>query len=191
MYSVVEFASGLLLIRMISITEAPKTMDSENQNVPLAKIPSTRRLPILLRRAWFSLNQAFRRRCARLGLTPDQFTALRTLVEAGKSGLTQNELVAAMSSDPNTVTSLLHRMETNKWIERRPDENDRRARRVRVLPEGHRKYRTARREAAALQKEVLTALPTEVRNTFLQQLECVADACRERLGNPHNGHHRP
>ncbi len=173
-------------------------MDSDNQNVPLAKIPSTRRLPILLRRAWFSLNQAFRRRCARLGLTPDQFTALRTLVEAGKSGLTQNELVVAMSSDPNTVTSLLQRMEANQWIERRPDENDRRARRVRVLSEGHRKYRNARREAAALQKEVLMVLPAEVRNTFLEHLECVADACRERLDrgvggsrSPHNGHRRP
>ena len=43
--------------------------------------PAARRLPVLLRRAWFGLNQAFRRQIAEAGLTPGQFTALRTLIE--------------------------------------------------------------------------------------------------------------
>jgi hypothetical protein len=42
--------------------------------------PERRRLPILLRRAWYGLNQAFRRRIAKTGVTPDQFTAMRTLL---------------------------------------------------------------------------------------------------------------
>ena len=45
--------------------------------------PGRRRLPILLRHAWYGLNQAFRRRIAHLGITPDQFTVMRTLLEAG------------------------------------------------------------------------------------------------------------
>ena len=73
--------------------------------------PSRRRLPPLLRRAWYGLNQAFRRRIAHTGVTPDQFTALRTLLEGDPEGLTQRELTALMSSDPNTVASLLERME--------------------------------------------------------------------------------
>ena len=31
------------------------------------------RFPLLLRRAWYGLNQAFRRRIVHLGITPDQY----------------------------------------------------------------------------------------------------------------------
>ena len=72
--------------------------------------PGRRRLPVLLRRAWYGLNQAFRRRIAGMGLTPDQFTVIRTLLEAEPDGLTQKALANAMSSDPNTIASLLERM---------------------------------------------------------------------------------
>ena len=73
--------------------------------------PERRRLPPLLRRAWYGLNQAFRRRIAHLGITPDQFTVMRTLLEGDPRGLSQRELTQSMTSDPNTVASLLHRME--------------------------------------------------------------------------------
>jgi len=138
-----------------------------------------RRLPVLLRRAWFGLNLAFRRRCAELGLTPDQYTVLRTLHEGSPLGLTQNELVAAMCSDPNTITSLLRRMEAGGLIERRPHEDDRRARRVLLLPAGRRLFLRARRVALALQKDVLAVLPADTRHEFLGHLEQVAEACRE------------
>lgn len=137
-----------------------------------------RRLPILLRRAWFSLNQAFRRRIAVLDLTPDQYTALRTLYENGRQGMCQSDLVQAMSSDPNTIASLLRRMEANGWIERQRHEADRRARLVQLLPEGRRRFFKARRVALALQAEVLAALPPTDRENFLAQLELVANACR-------------
>jgi DNA-binding MarR family transcriptional regulator len=148
-----------------------------NRPKPLPK-PPPRRLPILLRRAWFSLNQAFRRRCAVLGLTPDQYTALRTLYEGGRQGMRQGDLVQAMSSDPNTIASLLRRMEASGWIERHPEAEDRRARRVRLLPDGRRQFFKARRVALALQAEVLSCLPQNDRENFLAQLEQVANACR-------------
>src|SRR5438552_18242293 len=78
--------------------------------------PGRRRLPILLRHAWYGLNQAFRRRIAHLGITPDQFTVMRTLLESG--GITQSELTQQMSSDPNTVASLLERMEKSGLLVR-------------------------------------------------------------------------
>ena len=96
------------------------------------ELPPRHRLPPLLRRAWFGLNQAFRRRIAHTGLTPDQFTALRTIREGNPKGLTQRELTRAMSSDPNTIASLLERMENFGWIERRTHEKDRRAHRIRI-----------------------------------------------------------
>jgi MarR family transcriptional regulator, transcriptional regulator for hemolysin len=141
--------------------------------------PERRRLPVLLRRAWYGLNQAFRRRIAHTGATPDQFTALRCLLEDEEPGLTQSELTARMSSDPNTIASLLERMEGAGWIERRPHERDRRAYRIRLLPAGLRKYEELRDLAVALQTEVLAVLPEAKREELLADLDIVAEACRK------------
>jgi DNA-binding MarR family transcriptional regulator len=141
--------------------------------------PGQRRLPVLLRRSWYGLNQAFRRRCAILGLTPDQYTALRTLVEGDRRGLTQTQLVEAMSSDPNTIASLLNRMEANGWIQRQPHEADRRAHRLAVQSAGRRKFLQARRQARALQSRVLSVLPERQRSEFLEALALIAEACHE------------
>jgi DNA-binding MarR family transcriptional regulator len=138
--------------------------------------PERRRLPPLLRRAWYGLNQAFRRRIAYLGVTPDQFTVMRTLLE--NQGVTQRQLTQFMSSDPNTIASLLDRMEKAGLIERQAHEKDRRARRLRLRPLGRRKYEEARQIAVAMQAEVLLALPEEARERFLANLEAVADACK-------------
>ena len=138
--------------------------------------PERRRLPLLLRRAWYGLNRAFRRRIAHLGLTPDQFTVMRTLLE--NEGLTQRELVAAMSSDANTVAALIERMEAARLVQRRPHETDRRAQRLRLTKIGTSKYHSARALALAMQAEILSALPRQSRELFLQELECVAEACR-------------
>jgi len=142
--------------------------------------PERRRLPILLRHAWYGLNQAFRRRIAHLEVTPDQFTVMRTLLEAGE--ITQRKLTERMSSDPNTVASLLERMAKAGLIERKPHEKDRRAHRLHLLPAGRRKYVEAREIALALQAEVLGALPESRREEFLEHLALVADGCRAAAG---------
>ena len=140
--------------------------------------PDRRRLPPLLRRAWYGLNQAFRRRMPHPKVTPDQFTALRTLSEADPKGITQSELTGAMSSDPNTIASLLERMEKAGWVERKPHERDRRANRIQLLPSGRRKFEQLRDIAVELQMQALAALPEERRERFLADLSLVADACR-------------
>lgn len=139
--------------------------------------PERRRLPPLLRRAWYSLNQAFRRRILHLRVTPDQFTVLRTLVEAGSGGLTQREIAETISSDPNTIASLLERMEKNGLVERAEDKADRRARRIRLAKEGRKAYRTVRAIAIDLQSEIMQAIPQSDREGFLANLAVLADAC--------------
>jgi MarR family transcriptional regulator, transcriptional regulator for hemolysin len=137
------------------------------------------RFPLVLRKAWYGLNQAFRRRIAHLGLTPDQYTALRTLDEVKRHGLTQKQLTLRMSSDPNTVASLLERMERAGLVRRDVDASDRRARRIILLPEGLKRYQQARLMAAALQSEVLQALPAEQIESFMEAFVGIAEACRE------------
>jgi DNA-binding MarR family transcriptional regulator len=141
--------------------------------------PERRRLPPLLRRAWYGLNQAFRRRIAHLQITPDQFTVLRTLLE--HDGITQRQLTHLISSDPNTVASLLERMEAAGLVERKTHEKDRRANRLKVQPSGKAKYTAAREIAIELQKQVLSVLPEHKREEFLQDLALVADGCRQAL----------
>ena len=146
--------------------------------------PDRRRLPPLMRRAWYGLNQAFRRRIAHTRVTPDQFTVLRTLLEGEQRGMTQSELTRTITSDPNTIAALLERMQEAGWIERTSHERDRRAYCIRLLPTGKRKYLQVRKIAIALQTEVLSVLPETQREQFLAHLAAVADACRQAAAAP-------
>jgi DNA-binding MarR family transcriptional regulator len=101
---------------------------------------------------------------------------MRTLLE--HDGITQRELTHLMASDPNTVASLLERMEKADLLERRAHEKDRRAYRLHLKTVGKRKYEAARIIAVALQAEILSVLPAEDREKFLCQLAQIADACQ-------------
>lgn len=151
---------------------------SEPVAVPIDS-PDRRRLPPLLRRAWYGLNQAFRRTISHTGVTPDQFTVMRCLVEAGDEGVTQSALSATMTSDPNTIASLLERMEASLLVNRKPHARDRRAHRIELTALGRSKYDEVRKLAIGLQGQILEVLPEADRERFLEQLDRVADACRD------------
>jgi DNA-binding MarR family transcriptional regulator len=150
--------------------------------------PERRRLPVLLRRAWYGLNQAFRRSILPLGLTPDQFTVLRTLLE--NPGITQRKLAELMSSDPNTVAALVARVEKMGLVERQTREKDRRAHSLRLLRAGKEKYEAARKIAVKLQTEILSELPPKAREDFLSDLNTVAGACRRLAEQAPQGNQR-
>jgi DNA-binding MarR family transcriptional regulator len=142
---------------------------------------ASKRLPVLLRRAWYGLNQAFRQRIAHLGVTPDQFSILRWLSEGDPEGLTQRAISDLMASDPNTITATLARMEKSGLIGREPHERDRRAHRVKLLPTGRHTLEKARQLAMDLQEQILGVLPAPRRAAFLEELETVADRCASTL----------
>ena len=143
---------------------------------PVPSLPR-KRLPVLLRRAWYGLNQAFRQLLAPLDLTPDQFSILRWVSEGAPQGLTQRAITDLMASDPNTITSTLARMEAGGLIERLPHESDKRAHRVRLLPKGRRVFEKAKKVAVELQQQILGSLPEGDREHFLETMEVIADAC--------------
>lgn len=140
---------------------------------------STRRLPTLLRRTWFSLNQAFRQRLAPLSITPDQYTILRWLAEGDPIGLTQSEITQRMASDPNTITATVRRMEAVGLLERRPHELDGRAKRVRLRDHGRVIFEQAQSLAVDLQKNVLGCLSEREACQFLELLERVSETCTQ------------
>jgi DNA-binding MarR family transcriptional regulator len=152
--------------------------EQSNQNVPPV-LP--RRFAPLLRRAWYGLNQTFRRRIAYSGITPDQYTMLRLLSEGPPEGMTQRELCTRMSSDPNTIASLLNRMQAAGVIERSTHERDRRAHRVCILPKGRSVFADLLVIANELQGSVMHALPEKRREQFLKELEMIADACQASI----------
>ena len=148
----------------------------------MPKLPSRakklqRRLPPILRRAWYSLNQGFRFRIAHLGITPDQYSVLRWLHKGDARGLTQQTITDLMASDPNTITSILKRMETSGLITRHEHESDKRARRVRLETKGRRAFAAGFEIAGVLQDEILAVLPESRRARFLADLDAVAEAC--------------
>ena len=136
---------------------------------------------MLLRRAWYGLNQAFRQRIAHLKITPDQFSILRWLSEGDPQGLTQRAITDLMASDPNTITSTLTRMEKSGLVARQPHEMDRRAHRVKLQPAGRRAFEKAREIAMHLQAQILATIPADRREKFLDDLEAVADSCAAAL----------
>jgi DNA-binding MarR family transcriptional regulator len=114
-----------------------------------------------------------------LGITPDQFTVLRWLSEAGCRGLTQTEITERMASDPNTITATVRRMEAARLLERVPHESDGRSKRVLVLPNGLEVFNEAHALALTLQGRVLDCLTEAEANMFLMLLERVAEACSQ------------
>lgn len=169
-------------------TRAEKMYSAQIALLCMADIPHTetatpvgsshpKRLPPLLRKAWYGLNQAFRQRIVHLGITPDQFSILRWLSEGDPQGLTQRALTNLMASDPNTITSTLNRMEKSRLVSRQPHEIDRRAHRVRIEPAGQLAFDKGRKVALELQAQVLEILPPNRRSKFLGELEAIANAC--------------
>lgn len=69
---------------------------------------------------------------AALGLTLEQCKVLIYL--QSNQGINQKRLAYLTDTDPMTLVRILDRMEQDGWIERQPDPQDRRARRLRLKP---------------------------------------------------------
>ncbi|NKB20575.1 MAG: MarR family transcriptional regulator [Alphaproteobacteria bacterium] len=74
------------------------------------------------------LRTVYDRRVEPLGLTRAQWRVLARLSRI--EGCTQTELAAELEIKTPTLGKLIERLEENTWVERRPDENDARTKRV-------------------------------------------------------------
>lgn len=74
------------------------------------------------------MRRAFDRRVKQLGLTRSQWFVLAHLYR--RNGLTQSELADELDMERAPTGKLIDRLEAKGWIERRPDERDRRLKRI-------------------------------------------------------------
>jgi DNA-binding MarR family transcriptional regulator len=144
--------------------------------MPAPRPDQTRpRLALLLRRAWYGLNQTFRRRIAGHGVTPDQFTILRWLTEH-PDGITQRSLADLMASDANTVTAIITRMQKAGLVERRAHADDARCNQIVLCAAGRALHARIQPLASELQRQLLAAVPAAKQAEFLEQMEAVCAA---------------
>ncbi|MGB0576431.1 MAG: MarR family winged helix-turn-helix transcriptional regulator [Alphaproteobacteria bacterium] len=74
------------------------------------------------------LRTVYDRRVEPLGLTRAQWRVLARISRI--EGCTQTELAAELEIEKPTLGKLIERLEKKEWVERRPDENDARTKRV-------------------------------------------------------------
>ena len=127
-------------------------------------------LPALLRKCWMRLNAIFQKRVVKVGLTPDQYIALRWLNEFPEGSVNQAMLKKFMFTDPNNITGLMGRMEKLELLERRPDATDRRKKLLYCTAKGQDLFCKAKLIANELEEEVLAVLTNEERAEFLRLL---------------------
>lgn len=72
-----------------------------------------------------------------LGITRSQWWVLSQLSRHARSGMLQTELARDLDVGKVTVGGLIDRLEAAGYVVRRPEENDRRAKRVMITERGH------------------------------------------------------
>ena len=119
------------------------------------------------------LNAIFQKRIGEVGLTPDQYIALRWLHELPLGTVYQLTLKNLMFTDPNNVAGLMSRMERLELIERKVDPLDRRRKLVFCTSKGRNLFEQGRKIAVRLEEEALSILDTEERAEFLGLLGAI------------------
>jgi MarR family transcriptional regulator for hemolysin len=153
------------------------------QSVQLAPPPATEAEPIstdlcwLLSRASYILTTKLTAALQDLGVSP---RAHCVLAAAMSDDHTQTELARMVGLDKTTMVVTLDELESAGLAERRPSANDRRARVIAVTKAGERKVREAETIANGIRKDVLSVLPPEDREVFLDSLtQLVRDSLSE------------
>lgn len=117
-------------------------------------------------------------RLADLGITPRENCVLATAMSAE---LTQSQLALLCNLDKTTMVVTMDTLEKSGLAERRSCQADRRARIIAVTPEGERMVEKGRQVVEDIYADVLSALPKEEREAFLNALTKLAHG---RLSTP-------
>ncbi|MCL4766188.1 MAG: MarR family transcriptional regulator [Hyphomicrobiaceae bacterium] len=110
------------------------------------------------------LRTVFDRRVRRLGLTRAQWLALTRLNR--RPGLSQSEVADMLEIEKATACRLIDRLESKRWIERRPDKKDRRIKRIHLTARAIRVHASIWPVAEKTVDDALSDLSPDERRQF-------------------------
>lgn len=141
---------------------SPKTLSADKQHPTFGyMLKDTSKLYV----------QRFEERARELGLTLPQCKALVYLSRS--EGINQIELASSAEIDPMSMVRILDRMELDGWVERRPDPNDRRARRLYLMPKSKPLLEAIDRVSCATRAEALKGFSRQEADALFVALDRV------------------
>ena len=122
----------------------------------------------LIRRAHQISVAIFNDHLAAVDVTPVQFAILNALQDT--PGVDQITLAKRVAFDPATSGSVIGRVETKGWIERRADDVDRRRKLLVLTPQGLQALTGMTAAVAAIQTEIVSPLEPDEQAQFMHLL---------------------
>lgn len=122
----------------------------------------------LIRRAHQISVAAFNAQLAAADVTPVQFAILNALQNT--PGVDQITLAKRVAFDPATSGSVIGRLESKGWVERRADDVDRRRKLLVLTPEGLQALAGMQSAVAAVQVDILSPLTPPEQAQFMRLL---------------------
>ncbi|MEK7346527.1 MAG: MarR family winged helix-turn-helix transcriptional regulator [Pseudomonadota bacterium] len=122
----------------------------------------------LIRRAHQISVAIFNDHLAAVDVTPVQFAILNALQDT--PGVDQITLAKRVAFDPATSGSVIGRLETKGWIERRADDVDRRRKLLVLTPQGLQALTGMTAAVAAIQTEIVSPLEPDEQAQFMHLL---------------------
>jgi MarR family transcriptional regulator, temperature-dependent positive regulator of motility len=130
----------------------------------------------LLHRATQCMEDLFHVATSGLDITPRQFLLLKHI--AKREGLSQTDLVKCTGIDRSTMADIVRRLVKKRYVQRRRTTNDARAYMIGLTSEGRAALDEAKSIADRVDKEFLSALPTQRAQDLLTNLLSVVQALR-------------
>ena len=143
----------------------------------LIPVTEARYLAFLIMEAARLQRTVFDRRVRKIGFTRTQWMALRRVGD--QPGVNQSELAELMEVEKASAGRVIDKLETFGWLERRPDDSDRRVKRVYLTELGRRIHREISPMAEAMVEEELTGLSRKERETLTDLLLTVKQRLQE------------
>ena len=130
-----------------------------------------KKLPALVRDAWHGLNRIFLNKIKKIGLTPNQYTALRWIHTDKKRDFTQSRLAELMNTDANNISALVTRMEKLNLVKRIPGLNDKRQNNIKPTKLGSDLFQKGKIIAEKIENDSLSCFSKREREDFKNLLD--------------------
>lgn len=113
-------------------------------------------------------------------LTATQAWVLSALME--EEGVIQGDLAQKLGIRAVTLGGLVDRMESKHWVERRPDEKDRRAKRIWLTPAGRKLEKRINQSLKDVHNTAIGDLPKEKVDELYRTISRIRDNLKEHKG---------